>query len=350
MSAGSGVPLAAADLAPLNTHTALSGWEFVPQITAGLAVAALVYAWGMWRVHRRHPTHPWPVRRCASFLAGLLTIAVATQSSIGAYDDVLFSVHMIQHLLLVMVAPPLLIAGQPVVLALHASRNPMHRWVRSLVRSRVVSLLTWPPVALSLYAAVIVGTHLTSFMNLVLENQLVHDAEHLLYLAVGYLLFLPVLGSEPIRWRLSYPARLFLLALAMPVDTFTGVVLGMTNSEPFPAYQQQHRAWGPSLLGDLHLGGAIMWVGGDALMVLLMAVLVVRFTRSGREDMGLGTWMESARGRALADQAAAAGIESPATGRHGTVDDDAHLSAYNAYLAALAGGEQADETPRRSGG
>lgn len=342
--------MSTAALPPLDAHTALTGWSFVPQITAGLAVTALLYAWGMWRVWRRHPARPWPAIRCASFFGGLAVIAVATQSSIGGYDEVLFSAHMIQHLLLIMIAPPLLIAGQPVILAMHASRNPVHRWVRSLVRSRVVSLLTWPPVALALYAAVIVGTHLTSFMNLVLENEVVHDLEHLLYLVTGYLFFLPILGSEPIRWRLSYPARLFLMAMAMPVDTFTGVVLGMTNTEPFPAYLDQPRNWGMTPVADLHLGGAIMWVGGDAFMVFLMAVLVIGYTRQGSGAMGLGNWLEGARAQSLADHAAAAGVANPQPGRRDTVDDDAHLSAYNAYLAALARGEHSEQTDPRPRG
>jgi putative copper resistance protein D len=273
-----------------------------------------------------------------AFLAGLVVIAIATQSSVGAYDDVLFWVHMVQHLLLIMVAPPLLVLGRPILLAMHASRGSAHRAIRAAVRSRPARVLTCPPVALALYTAVIVGTHLTGFMNLVLTHPLVHDGEHLLYLAVGYLFFLPAIGTEPIRWRLAYPARLALLAVAMPVDTFTGVVLGLTTREPFPAYAADPRPWGPTLIGDLHLGGAIMWVAGDALMVAMMAVLAVAFVRSGTGGAGVGRWVEAARLSALADHAAAAGL-TPGPGRAVTVDDeahvDAHRDAYNAWLACL---------------
>ncbi len=344
-------PVLAEGDARLDGHAALTAWTFAPLVSAALAVAALLYVWGVWRVWRRHPVRPWPVWRSASFLTGLAVIALATESSVGTYDDVLFWVHMVQHLLLVMVAPPLLIVGRPVLLALHASRNPAHRWVRGLVRSRVVSVLTWPPVGLALYAAVIVGTHLSSFMNLVLEHPLIHDAEHGLYLVVGYLFFLPVIGSEPIRWRLSVPARLVLLAVAMPVDTFTGVVLGMTSREPFPAYADRHRSWGPGLVDDLHLGGAVMWVGGDALMLVLMVVLAVNFARQGTGGVGVGAgrWLEAARTATLASHAAAAGIGRPAeSGREATVDDEQHYAAYNAYLAALADPAPADSVPADS--
>ena len=93
---------------------------------------------------------------------------IATQSSIGAYDDVLFSVHMVQHLLLIMVAPPLMVAGRPIMLLLHASRNPLHGWtIERVIRSRVVTALTCPPVARGGPAVdVIIGsTHLTGFMK-----------------------------------------------------------------------------------------------------------------------------------------------------------------------------------------
>jgi putative copper resistance protein D len=164
-----------------------------------LLLLAAAYLAGMWRVGRRHPRRPWPAGRTAAFLAGLAVIGVATQSSIGANDDVLFSVHMVQHLLLIMVAPPLLVADRPVTLLLHAAGNPVHTLVKRVVRSRALSVLTFPPAATALYCAVVAATHLTPLMNLVVRNDAVHNAEHVLYVVTGYLFFLPVVGSEPIR-------------------------------------------------------------------------------------------------------------------------------------------------------
>jgi cytochrome c oxidase assembly factor CtaG len=298
----------------------------------------VLYLVGVLRVRRDHPARPWPWLRTLAFLAGLATIVLATQSSIGAYDDVLFSVHMIQHLMLIMIAPVLLVAGRPVMLLLHASRNPVHRWTMQLVRSRVVTALTCPPVAALIYGATIVGTHLTSFMNVVLLHQNVHDAEHLLYLVAGYLYFLPVLGSEPIKWKMSFPTRFVLLALSMPFDTFVGVVLLETDHEPFSAYAHTGRTWGPSLLSDLHLGGAIMWVGGDGIMFFLVVCVFMVFLRDRRAHATMGDWLENARRQSFADSTALAGVSAPesTSRRRGqTVDDDEHLAAYNAYLARL---------------
>ncbi|HVA59657.1 MAG TPA: cytochrome c oxidase assembly protein [Mycobacteriales bacterium] len=333
-------------IAPLTGHTALTSWQFAPQVSAILAVAAIGYLIGAVRVRRRHPARPWPVLRSASFLAGLATIALATQSSIGVYDDTLFWVHMVQHLLLVMVAPALLVAGRPVILLMHAWGNPVHRWARRAVRSRLVTALTCPPVALVIYTGVIVGTHLTSLMNLTLEHPWAHDGEHLLYLAAGYLFFLPLLGSEPIRWRMSMPGRFLLLAVAMPVDTFVGVVLNQTNHELFPAYARAGRTWGPSLIADLHAGGAVMWVGGDALMLGFILIVFLSFLTDQREG-NAGAWLETARRNTLAEHAANAGlarVPAARVARHATVDDDAHLAAYNAYLARLSG-RAADDPP-----
>jgi cytochrome c oxidase assembly factor CtaG len=126
-------------------------------------------------------------------------VAAATQGSPAVYDDVLLSAHMVQHLLLIMVAPPLLILGRPVTLLLRVTCVRLRSHLKHVLRSRLVSALTWPPAAATLYAAVVIGTHLTPLMNLVLENTAAHEAEHALYLVTGYLYFLPVIDAEPSR-------------------------------------------------------------------------------------------------------------------------------------------------------
>jgi len=314
-------------LPPFGWAPAVTRWQFAPVVTALVVVLAGLYLWGAWRVARRHPARPWPLWRTGMFLAGLLVIVIATQSGVGSYDDVLFWDHMIQHLLLIMVAPPLLIVGQPVTLLMHASRNPLHTWVKRLLRSRVILAITWPPVGIAAYTATIVGTHLTSFMNLAMSNENVHNAEHALYLVVGYLYFLPLIGREPVRWRVSYPVRLFLLFLAMPVDAYTGVVLGSTGTVPFT---MDHRSWGPSPLDDVHVGGAVMWVGGAAIMFVMIMFVFLAWSRDTRASSRFG-WLESARRVNIAQMVNAPNVREDS----GDVDDEDHLAAYNEYLARL---------------
>jgi len=359
-------------LPPFGFSEALSRWQWAPVVTAVVVIAAAAYLWGVWRVAHRHPARPWPLWRTGMFLGGLLVIVLATESGLGRYDDVLFWDHMIQHLLLIMVAPALLIAGQPVTLLLHASRNPLHTWAKRIVRSSVAAALTWPPFGIAAYAATIIGTHLTGFMNLVLTNDAVHNAEHALFIIVGYLYLLPLIGSEPIRWRLSYPIRLILLFIAMPVDAFTGVALGSYSTDPFPVTSgMRHRTWGPSPVDDVHIGGAVMWVGGSAIMFVLIMVTFLAWSRRGQRADGRG-WLEAARrdnlnhltgaGTSLAatgagpggvsrtgsgtSSAGSAGPAGPGSGpgswpaRSDIDEDDDQLAAYNAFLARINQGGQ----------
>ncbi len=347
-------------------------WTFAPVATGLVIAVAALYLWGVWRVGSRHPARPWPWWRTWLFVCGLAVIVVATQSGIGAYDDVLFWDHMIQHLLLIMVAPPLLVLGQPVTLLLHASRNPLHTWVKRAVRSPVAAFLTWPPFTIAAYAAAIVGTHLTSAMNVVMTSQWAHDGEHALYLIVGYLFFLPLLGREPIRWRIPYPLRILVLILAMPVDTFTGLVLGYSATG---MTGMMRRSWGPSPVDDVHLGGAVMWIGGDAIMLVLIMMVFLAWSRDDKGAFGGLGWLDAARGTRLASLAGTAPVAStgqvptaaaatdrpemgvalagaaPApqrAGRHRDVDEDEEqLAAYNAYLARLRETESGSSKPPR---
>ena len=326
-------------LPPFGWQQVAERWTFAPAVTGLIVATAAAYLWGVWRVRSRHPARPWPWWRTSLFMAGLAVVAVATQSGIGTYDDVLFWDHMTQHLLLIMVAPPLLVVGQPVTLLLHASRNPLHTWVKRAVRSRVVGGLTWPLLGIAAYAATIVGTHLTGLVSGVMRNEAAHSAEHALYLIVGYLFFLPLLGREPIRWRLSYPMRLIALVVIMPVDTFTGVILGLANTG---IAGLPRRSWGPSPVEDVQWGGALMWIGGDAIMLALTMLMFLIWSRDSLGDRNLG-WLESVRRARLASLEATSRRDP--RGQGDVDDDDEQLAAYNAYLAKLSRAEADSNRP-----
>src|SRR6266487_3506227 len=318
-------------LPPFGWQAVLSQWQAAPAVTAFVAASAGLYLWGVLRVARRHPARPWPAWRTGMFLAGLAVVVLAISSGIGSYDDVLFADHMTQHLMLIMVAPPLLIFGRPITLLLHASRNPLHDRVKRLVRSRVVSFLTWPVFGFAAYAAAIIGGHLTGIANLAARNQVAHSAEHLGFLIVGYLFLLPILGQEPIRWRLSYPARLILLFLIMPVDTFTGLILGYGNAGTPGVPPGPRPSWAGTVVQDLHAGGAVMWIAGDALMFALMMVVFAMWSTDTRSSARTHGWLESARQSAVARAPASASAS-----QHADIDDDdEQLAAYNAYLSQL---------------
>jgi cytochrome c oxidase assembly factor CtaG len=328
-------------LPPFGWGEVFSRWEFGPVVTVLAVAFGVLYLEGAFLVARRHPARPWPWWRTGVFLGGLAVIVLATESGIGVYDGTLFWVHMIQHLMLIMIAPAMLVVGQPVTLLMHASRNPVHTWVKRVVRSRVATWLTSPWFGITAYTATIVGTHLTGFMSVVMTNTALHDAEHALYLVVGYLFFLPLLGREPIRWRISYPARIFVLFLTMPVDTFTGLILGY-SATPMPGMGPRP-AWAPNALADLHSGGAVMWIAGDGIMFAFMMVVFFAWSRDSRASATSGGWLESVRranfaGLTGTDTGAAPQATASGAGRkhdEATIDDDEHLAAYNEFLARI---------------
>jgi putative copper resistance protein D len=352
-------------LPPFGWSAVLTQWQFAPVVTVFAVVFAGLYGWGVLRVGRRHPARPWPAWRTGMFLGGLAVVVIATESGIGAYDDVLFWDHMVQHLMLIMIAPALLIFGQPITLLMHASRNPLHTWTKRVLRSKVASFLTWPVFGAVAYTVAIVVAHLTNFANLVETNQTLHDGEHAVFLIIGYLFFLPILGGEPIRWRMSYPIRFVILVLIMPVDTFTGLVLGYGGPGTAGLPVGPRPAWAPSPVSDLHAGGAVMWIGGDAIMFGLMMLVFLMWSMDERSATSGHGWLESARKANLASlvashQPAGAGASqatastgSKATGGPGAtagvpaanwsdrggIDDDEHLAAYNAFLARLNQGQ-----------
>ncbi len=320
-----------------TTATLAGEWSFRPITTVFLVVAAGLYIWGVVRVDLRHPAGRWPVSRTLSFFAGLGVIAVSLMSAIDRYGTTFFWIHMFQHLLLIMVAPALLVWGRPLILSLHATRNPWHTRIKRVLRSGPVTLVTQPLVSIAFYIVVVVGTHLTSFNEVVITHRGAAVVEEFAYLLAGYIYLLSGFGEEPIRWRLSRPSKIVVLVLSMSIDTFTGITLLMTTRAPWPGYAQQHHTWGPDPVTDVHYGGAVMWIGGDSIMILLVIAALVPWVAGRSRNVLRMQWVEKAR-RAEFDRHAAylPGVTSSTFG-HGDIDEDERrLDAYNAWLAAMS--------------
>ncbi len=318
-----GIPV----LHALSLSNLLMKWQLHAGVLAVLVGLAVGYAWLVVRARRQHVA--WSGWRSASWAFGLVVAVLATQGGIAVYGQVLFWIHMVGHLMLIMVAPHFLALGSP--LTLLTTAYPELNLDRSLSRGPL-AVLSYPLTGLVAYSATIMLTHLTGFMNAMMLNPWLASAEDLLYLTAGLLFFLPLLGSEPIGRRIDGPQRIFLLFLAMPVDTFTGLVLAQTNHYPWPAMAAMHQAWAPSLLADLHGGGAVMWVGGDAIMALVMGGCFLVWARAGAQATA-GNWLEGVRLRTLQGATGSVAFDAP------TADTDAHLAAYNDYLQTLSRAE-----------
>ena len=237
----------------------------------------------------------------------MTAIGIALLSPIEAYEGALFSVHMLQHLLLELVAAPLLLLGAPATMLLRAASPRSRRVLLSVLHGRVVAVLSFPLLAWVAFAAVNWGWHFSSLYDQALENQPLHDLQHLTFLVAALLFWWPVIGLDPSRWRLPYPVRLFYLFLAMPQNSFLGVALMSAPEVRYPHYLSNLRTWGPSALVDQSIGGMLMWVGGDVVFLIGMGLVVAAWVR--HEDRR--TLREDARLAAAAARSGASRGDRP---------------------------------------
>jgi cytochrome c oxidase assembly factor CtaG len=288
---------------PPDLMTFVAGWSFDPLVWLPAIVALLLWRAGVSAANRRHPDHPIAPRRTWYWVAGVLVVVYALDSGFAAYDTTLFSMHMIQHLLLTMIAPPLLLLAGPITLMLQASSpETRHRWILPVLHARVVRAISHPVVAWLLFAAVMWGSHFSPLFDVSLENDWVHRLEHALYLGSALLFWWPAVGPDPSPWKLRPPARVLYAGLQMPQNTFLALAVYMAGAPLYHHYATTGRTWGPTPLADQQLAGGIMWVGGDfvfmgALMLFVWMWMRDDERRAVTEDRRLDAEREAIRER-----------------------------------------------------
>ena len=292
--------------------TLIDGWSFAADLWLPVILAGLAYWKARDLVNQRHPRTPVARWRLWSWFAGLGAIVLALGSPVEAYDTTLFAAHMVQHLLLMLVAAPLLVLAAPITLLLRvSSAQARQRWILPLLRSRVVSLISHPLVAWTLFATVMWFTHFSPLFDAALGDDTLHRLEHALYLSTALLFWWPVVGADPSPHRLNYPARIFYLALGMPLSSFLGLVIYSAQTVLYPHYETLAREWGPSPLEDQQLAGGVMWAGGDLAFVIALVVMVAAWLRH-EEQENLREDARLARQRAAIRAAPGAGHPGPA--------------------------------------
>jgi cytochrome c oxidase assembly factor CtaG len=265
----------------------LLGWTFEPLPTLAIAAATWWWLWAVRRVDALHPTNPVPRRRTAAFLAAMAALAFALISGIARYDTSLFSVHMVQHVLLTLVAAPLLALSAPITLILRlASPSTRQRWILPVLHSRLVRVLSFPVLAWILFAGVMWVSHFSALFNAALEDPLIHDLEHGLFLSSALLFWWPAVALDPAPWRLAHPARIVHVFMQMTQNTFLAVVLLNASSVLYAHYATLVRPWGPSPLDDQQLAAAVMWVTGDLIFIGSLMALVAGWMRSEGRSLG----------------------------------------------------------------
>ncbi len=256
-----------------------------PTVTPLLVLAGVVYVLLERRLRQQGSRLRWPRHRTALFITGLAVIFVALQGPVDYYADRLFSVHMGQHLALQLIAPPLLLLGAPITLLLRA--DP--RWLRRrsllrILRSRPVKLVAHPLTAWLLFVAATVGIHFSSLYEVALTNNWVHKGEHLLYLFTALLFWWPTIGTDPSPVRLSSPARLLYLFLAMPVMALVGVAIADAPRPLYEYYAILPSPYGPEALADQGRAGTLMWECGTFTIVPAMATILLRWLARDERD------------------------------------------------------------------
>ena len=259
-----------------------------------VALAALVYAIGVRRMRRR-----WPVWRTALFFGGLFAVLLALVSGIDLLATQLFSVHMVQHMLLTVVAAPLITLGAPIRPVLRGLPDAVrHGVVRPLARARplraLIHLLRHPLVAGVLYVGGLYAWHLPAFYDAALADERIHVAEHLWFLVTALIFWSVVIDPEPFRGTLSYAARLpYLLIAGAAQNTVLGGILSFSSRLLYSAYAQGPERFGVDPVTDQRIGGAVMWVTGD--LIFLAAASVSFFLWLDQEERQQRRREEAAR-------------------------------------------------------
>lgn len=293
-------------------------WAFV------VGFGAFFYLAGVWRMRRRGDA--WPIYRTVFWLLGLALLLWVTGGVVNVYQDYLFSMHMVGHMLLTMAIPTLLVAGAPVTLALRVipkrrdGTRGGREWIMWAVHSPAAKVLTNPFVAAGLFIGSLWVFYFTDLFRWSLYDHLGHEWMIAHFLITGYLFVLTLIGLDPVPYRLPYAGRLLLLIGIMAMHAFFGVaIMAQTGLMVAEWFGSMGRTWGASPLDDQYSGGGVAWSVGELPTLILAITVAIQWSRSDARDQKRND-------------------------RHADRTGNAELEAYNARLAELA------ERDARTGG
>ncbi|MFE6099437.1 cytochrome c oxidase assembly protein [Streptomyces laurentii] len=308
---GGGMPM---DLPPFTLGR---GLEFSPDLffLIGCVAGLVLYIWGVVRLRRRGDS--WPVNRTVFFVVGVLTIALVMCTKLNDYGMVMFSVHMVQHMVISMLSPILLLLGAPVTLALRALPVAATRGTKGprelllmLLHSRYMRVITHPGFTIPMFIASLYALYFTPLFDFLMESQTGHIVMMVHFLAVGLSFFWPIMGVDPGPHRPGYVMRMLELFAGMPFHAFFGIALMMATSPMVDTYKNPPASLGIDALADQSAAGGIAWGFSEIPSVLVLIALVYQWYHSEQR--------QAARKDRAADR-----------------DGDKELQEYNAYLASL---------------
>lgn len=258
----------------------LASWSFPPWVTALNLLAVLLYIRGWYGLHRSTPGM-FTLSRLGSFLGSVAVLELALASPIDTFDPLLLTDHMFQHMLLMMVVPPLALLGDPVIPLLHglprwATANIVGPFLRWGVTRGIGRFLTYPPISLLLISTVMIGWHLPAYYELALRSQNWHECEHASFLVSSFFFWWPVVQPWPSRRRWNAWTIPVYLLLADFVNTALSAFLVFSDQVFYPSYLHVPRLGGFPARSDQALAGAMMWVIGSFAYLIPAVLLTVR--------------------------------------------------------------------------
>ena len=301
------------DLPPFTLGRGLA-WSPDPFFLVACLLGLALYGWGVVRLVRRGDA--WPVGRTVSFVVGVLSIMLVLCTGLNDYGMVMFSVHMVQHMVISMLSPILILLGAPITLALRAlptagrDRKGPRELLLMFLHSRFMRIVTHAAFTIPLFIASLYVLYFTPIFDFLMESKAGHITMMCHFLAVGLVFFWPIMGVDPGPHRPGYLLRMLELFAGMPFHAFFGIALMMASEPMVETYKNPPASLGIDALADQTAAGGIAWAFSEIPSVLVLLALLFQWHRS-----------EERQARRM-DRAA-------------DRDGDKELEAYNAYLASL---------------
>jgi putative membrane protein len=263
--------MSGADRLAFTFHNAITQWGFGPFglfVTAAAIAAALWYVRAQWMLSTRG--RRWSGKRTVSFMAGLVGIVVALESPVSTFTMDYFQAHILQHLFLMVISPPLLAMGAPMTLALQTSSRSGKVRLLSILNSGPFMVLTHPLPVWALYYFSMFAFFLTSALNFAMLHMWVMDLVNLGFLFASTLFWWPLVGVDPVpHWKMSYGVRMGNLLIGVPIESFLALAL---LSETRPAASMY-------TVASSHSGAAILWIGAELFTFLALIPIFFQWVR-----------------------------------------------------------------------
>src|SRR6266446_6215323 len=268
------------------SNAVFSSWEFNPWVLIPIVAFAVLYARGWLQLHRRDPDR-FGFFQLTAFFAGLTTVVCALCSPLDAFAGWLLTVHMTQHLLLMMVAPPLILWGAPYLpllsgLPRYFAINGVGPFLSSTVLRKVASFVSHPAFCWSAFILINVAWHLPALYELALRSPSWHRVEHFSFLSTALLFWWPIIQPHP--WVARTPRWLILpyLFLADFQNTALSAFLVFCDRVVYPTYETVPRITGLTALGDQAAAGAMMWVAGSIFFLIPVGLITIELLSTRR--------------------------------------------------------------------